>query len=167
MFVCARSSRQVWGVGAVAGSCLFPVPPLPPRGACGGSSCPGVPYPRALVCHSMRSVRSAGLVRFPSGIPRVHFACVCARALAASAPFPPPVVGVARAPRVVWVQGAGGVFACGLCTSASRALVPCAVWLAFGGGATPDSTTSTTTITSSISTTTSTKARAASQPATG
>ena len=37
----------------------------------------------------------------PSGIPRVSFVCVCACALVASAPFLPPRVCVARAPRVV------------------------------------------------------------------
>ena len=66
LFVCAQRSRQIWGVWDGAGSCVFPVPPLPPRvprAACGGSARPGVPYHRPLVRHSMRSVRSTGLVR--------------------------------------------------------------------------------------------------------
>ena len=68
LFVCARPPRQVWGAGAGARLCVFSVPPLPPRvprAACGGLSRPGVPYPRPLVRHSMRSVRSAGSVRLP------------------------------------------------------------------------------------------------------
>ena len=83
LFVCARRSRQVWGAGAGGGFCVFPVPTLPPRvprTACGGSFCPGVPYPRPLVCHSMRSVRSAGLVQLPFRYClRVLCVCVCSR----------------------------------------------------------------------------------------
>ena len=70
----------------------------------------------------------------PSGIPRVPFACVCAPALAASAPFLPPPVGVARAPRMVPVQGAGRAVPCGPWPSAFAASVSCTVWLVFGGG---------------------------------
>ena len=65
----------------------------------------------------------------PTGIPRVSFACACARALAASAPLPPPRVGVARAPRVVPVLGAGRAVLCGPCPSACPASVLCPVWL--------------------------------------
>ena len=69
----------------------------------------------------------------PSGIPRVPFACVCARAPAASAPFPPPRVGVARQPRVVPVQSASRAVPCGPRPSALPASAPCAVLLAWGG----------------------------------
>ena len=71
----------------------------------------------------------------PSGIPRVSFACACARALVASAPLLPPWVGVAHAPRVVPVQGAGRAVPRGPCPSACPASLPRAVWPALGGGA--------------------------------
>ena len=70
----------------------------------------------------------------PSGIPRVPFACVCARALAVSASFLPPRVGVARAACRVLVQGAGRALPRGPCPSAFPASVPCALWLACGRG---------------------------------
>ena len=70
----------------------------------------------------------------PSGNPRVSFAFVCPRALAASAPFLPPRVGVARALRVALVQGTSRAVQFGPCPSAVPASVPCAVWLAWGGG---------------------------------
>ena len=127
------------GVGAGAGCCVFPVSPCPPRvscAVCGGLSRLGVPYPRSLVRHSMRSVRSAGSVRLPFWLsPRVLCVCVCARALAASAPPPPPRVGVARTPRAVPVLGAGRAVPLGPCPSACPASVPCSVWLAWGGAA--------------------------------
>ena len=66
--VCARRSRPVRGTGPGTWCCVSPVSPFPPRvsrAACGGPSCPGVPYPRSLVCHSTRSVRSASSVRLP------------------------------------------------------------------------------------------------------
>ena len=94
MFVCARRSRQVRGVGAGAGSCVSPVPPLPLRvlrAACGGSSCLGVPYPRPLLRQSMRSVRSAGSVRLPFRYyPRALCVCVCSysRGVCALPPSP-------------------------------------------------------------------------------
>ena len=71
----------------------------------------------------------------PSGFPRVSFVCVCARALTAFAPPPPPRVAVARAPRAVPLLGAGRAVPRGPCPSACPAPVPCSVWLAWGGGA--------------------------------
>ena len=65
----------------------------------------------------------------PSGGPRVSFSCVCARALAVSAPRW--VVG--RASRVVPALGAGRAVPCGPCPSACPAPVPCSVWRAWGG----------------------------------
>ena len=70
----------------------------------------------------------------PSGIHRLPFACVCACALAVSAPFLPPLVGAGRAPQVVPAQCASRAVPCDLCPSAFPASVPCAVWLALGGG---------------------------------
>ena len=94
LFVCARRWRQVRGVGAGAGSYVFPVPPLPPRvprAACGGWYRPGVPYPRPLVRHSMRSVRSAGLVRLPFWYsPRALRVCVRSRSRGVRALPPSP-----------------------------------------------------------------------------
>ena len=105
---CVRGARDRFGgVGGGAGCCVFPVSPFPPRGSsafCGGPSRLGVPYPRSLVRHSMRSVRWSS---YPSGFPRVSSVCVCARALTASVLPPSPQVGVARAPRAVPVLGAG------------------------------------------------------------
>ena len=67
----------------------------------------------------------------PSGSPRVPFACVCARAPAASAP--PPLGGVACAPRAVPALGAGRAVPRGPCTSACPAPVSCSFWRAWGG----------------------------------
>ena len=92
LVVCARRSRLAWGVWAGAGSCISPwAPPCPrvPRGACCGLSRPGVPSLCLPVRHSMRSVRSAGSVRLPSGPRHVSVACVRARAPAAYTPSPP------------------------------------------------------------------------------
>ena len=100
LVVCARRLRPVRGAGAGAGCCVFPLSPFPPRvsrAVCGGPLHPGVPYPRLLVRHSMRSVRSAGSVWLPFCYSlRVLCVCVCACALAASAPPPLPL------PSVVW-----------------------------------------------------------------
>ena len=66
--MCARRSRPVRGVRAGTWRCVPLVSPFPPRvsrAACGGPSCPGVPFPRLLVRHSMRSVHSASSVRLP------------------------------------------------------------------------------------------------------
>ena len=71
----------------------------------------------------------------PSGSPRVSFVCVCARALAVSAPPRPPRAGVARAPRAVPVLGAGRAVPRGPCPSACPVSVLCPVWLAWGGSA--------------------------------
>ena len=68
----------------------------------------------------------------PSDLRRVLVACVCAlthpRCSRSS-----PLVGVARAPRAVSVQGAGRAVPCGSCPSAFLALVPCCAFLAWGG----------------------------------
>ena len=75
LVVCARRSRQIWGVGCGAGTLLSPsAPPFPrvPRGACGWFSRPDVPLFRPLLRHYMRSVRSAGSVWVPfRSAPRV------------------------------------------------------------------------------------------------
>ena len=48
-------------------------------------------------------------------------------------PLPPPLGGVACAPRVVPALGAGGTVSRGPCPSACPAPVPCSVWRAWGG----------------------------------
>ena len=61
--------------------------------------------------------------------------CVCALALPRRLRLPPPpLVGVARAPRAVPVLGAGRAVPRGPCSSACPAPVPCPVWFAWGGG---------------------------------
>ena len=101
--VCAALAAGSGGVGAGAGCCVFPVSPCPPRvscAVCGGPSRLNVPYPRSLVRHSMRSVRSAGSVRLPFWFSlRVLCVCVCACALAASATPPPGLVWCAHLAR--------------------------------------------------------------------
>ena len=95
LVVCARRSRPVlggWGRCRDSGL-LLPPPPPPPHGSravCGGPSRPGVPYPRSLVRHSMRSVRSAGSVRLPLRYsPRVL--CVCVRLRSRGVRLPTPL----------------------------------------------------------------------------
>ena len=64
----ARRSRLVRGARAGTWCCVSLVSPSPPRvfrAACGGPSCPGVPYPCSLVRHSTWSVCSARSVRLP------------------------------------------------------------------------------------------------------
>ena len=135
---CVRGARgRVGGVGAGAGFCVFPVSPFLPcvsRAVCGGPSRPGVPYPRSLIRHSMRSVRSAGSVRLPFwSSPRVLGVCAQSRSGGVRAQ-PPTWVGVARAPRGVPMLGAGRAVPRGSCPSACSASVPCTVWLAWWGG---------------------------------
>ena len=97
--VCARRSRLVRGARAGTWCCVSPVSPIPPRvsrAACGGPSCPGVPYPRSLVRHSTRSVRSASSVRLPFWYsPRAL--CVCVRSRSRGLCSPSPLGGVACA----------------------------------------------------------------------
>ena len=104
LVLCARRSRPLRGAGAGAGCRVFPVFPVPPRvprAVCGGSSRPGISFPRSLVRHSMRSVRSSGSVWLPFWYsPRVLCVCVCARALAASAP--PPLPGLVWRAHPAW-----------------------------------------------------------------
>ena len=90
--VCAALAAGSGGVRAGTWCCVSLVSPFPPRvfrAACGGPSPPGVPYPRSLVRHSMRSVRSArsGPVALPV-VPACPFR-VCALALT-RCPLPPP-----------------------------------------------------------------------------
>ena len=132
--LCVRGARgRFGGVRAGTWCCGSPSSPFPPRvfrAACGGPSRPGVPYPRSLVRHSMRSVRSARSVRLPFWwSPRVLFVCVRSRSRGVRSPLG----GVACASRVVAALGAGRAVPCGPCPSACPAPVPCSVWRACGG----------------------------------
>ena len=128
--VCARGLRPVREVRAGTWCCVSLVSPSPPcvfRAACGGLSLTLARWyaiPRGLCVPRARS-------GCPSGSPRVSLSCVCARAPAASAP--PPLGGVACAPRVVPALGAGRAVPRGPCPSACPAPVPCSVQRAWGG----------------------------------
>ena len=103
LVVRAQRLRQVWGVGSGAGSLFFPwAPPFPrpPYSPCGGLSCPGVHSLRPLVNHSMRSLRSAGLVWLPFGsAPPVRWVWVRLSSRGVRAPPPPPIRCGARTTR--------------------------------------------------------------------
>ena len=137
--VCAALAAGSGGLGPVPGvvSSLFP----PARPAFPALCVAGRPVWVSLILARWYAIPCGLCVPrarsgCPSGFPRVSFVCVCARALAASAPPPPPPrVGVARAPRVVPVLGAGRAVPLGPCPSACPASVPCSVWLAWGGAA--------------------------------
>ena len=94
LFVCARRSRPVrggWGRCRVLCLPCFALPaPRFPR--CVWPVVPsGAPYPRSLVRHSRRSLRSAGSVRLPFWYsPRVLRVCVGARSRDVRAPPPSP-----------------------------------------------------------------------------
>ena len=90
---CVRGARgRFGGVRAGTWCCVSPVSLfLPPvsRAACGGPSSPGVPYPRSLVRHSTRSVRSACSVRMPFWLsPRALCMCVRSRSRGVRSPLP-------------------------------------------------------------------------------
>ena len=120
--VCAALAAGSGGSGRYLVLCLsrFPLP------------APRVPYPRSLVRHSMRSVRSASSVRLPMLVVPACLLRVCALALPRR-PLPRPLGGVACAPRAVLALGAGRAVRRGPCPSACPAPVPCSVWQAWGG----------------------------------
>ena len=138
---CLRGARgRFGGLGCVPGvvSLLFP----PSRPACPALPVAGSPVRMSLtLAHWYAIPRGLCVPRArsgcPSGSPRVPFACVCARAPAASAP--PPLGGVACAPRAVPALGAGRAVPRGPCPSACPAPVPCSVWRARGGRSGPGS----------------------------
>ena len=123
------------GFGPVPGVVSLPFPPSLP-------ACPALRVAGRSVRVSLTLARWYAIPRglcvprarsgCPSGSPRVPFACVCARAPAASAP--PSLAGVACAPRAVPALGAGRAVPRGPWPSACPAPVPCSVWRAWGGG---------------------------------
>ena len=136
-WLCVRGARgRSGGLGPVPGFVSSPFPPSRP--AFPALCVAGRPVRVSLILARWYTIPCGLCVPQArsgcrSGIPRVPFVCVCARALAASAP-PPPRVGVARAPRAFPVLGAGRADPRGPCPSACPASVPCSVWLAWGGG---------------------------------
>ena len=132
---CVRGARgRFGGFGPVPGVVSLPFPPSRP--ACSALRVAGRPVrvsltlarwytiPRGLCVPRARS-------GCPSGSPRPLR--VCALALPRRPP-PPPLVGVACAPRAVPAPGAGRAVPRGPCPSACPAPVPCSVWRALGGG---------------------------------
>ena len=135
--MCVWRSRPVrggWGRCRVL--CLPPFPLPAPRflrcvwravpSGCPLSSLAGTPV--HAVC-AFRGLGPVALLVFPA-CPL----CVCALALSRRPRSPPPpLVGVARTPRVVPVLGAGRPVPLSPCPSACPASVPCSVWLAWRG----------------------------------
>ena len=130
--LCVRGARgRFGGFGPVPGLVSLPFPPSRP--ACPALRVAGRPVrvsltlarwyaiPRGLCVPRARS-------GCPSGSPCVPFACVCAGAPAAS--VPPPLGGVACAPRAVPALGTSRAVPRGPCPSACPASVPCSVWRA-------------------------------------
>ena len=132
--VCTALAAGSGGFGRYLVLCLsrFPLPATRvPRcvwrailSGCPLPSLAGTPF------HAVCAFCEFGLVALLV-VPARPSACVCARAPAASAP--PPLGGVACAPRVVSALGAGRAVPRGPCPSACPAPVPCSVWRAWGG----------------------------------
>ena len=132
--VCAALAARSGGSGRYLVLCLsrFPHPaPRVPR--CVWRAVPsGCPLP-SLACRpfhavcAFRELHPVALLVVPA-CPL----CVCALALPRRPP-PPPVGGLACAPRAVPALGAGTAVPGGPCPSACPALVPCSVWRALGG----------------------------------
>ena len=133
--LCVRGARgRFGGFGPVPGVVSLSFPP--PRPACPALRVAGRPVRVSLTLAHWYAIPHGLCVPrarsgCPSGSPRVSLSCVCARALAVSAP--PPLGGVACAPRVVPALGAGRAVPRGPCPSACPAPVPCSVWCAWGG----------------------------------
>ena len=133
--VCAALAAGSGGSGRYLVLCLsrspLPAPRVPRcvwRAVLSGCPLPslaGTPF------HAVCAFRALGPVAL-----LVVAACpfrVCALALS-RCPLPPPLGGVACAPRVVPALGAGRAVPRGSCPSACPVPVPCSVWRAWGGG---------------------------------
>ena len=133
--LCVRGARgRFGGFGPVPGVrlSLFPLPaPRVPRCVWRAvpSRCP-LPSPAGTPFHAVCAFRALGPVALLI-VPACPFR-VCAIALPRR-PLPPPLGGVACAPRVVPALGAGRAIPRGPCPSACPAPVPCSVWRAWGG----------------------------------
>ena len=133
--LCVRGACGPFGgFGPVPGVVSLPFPPSRP--ACSALRVAGRPVRVSLTLSRWYAIpRGLCVPRARSGChsgsPRMPLSCVCARAPAAS--VPPPLCGVACAPRVVPALGAGRAVPRGPCPSACPAPVPCSVWRAWGG----------------------------------
>ena len=133
--VCAALAAGSGGSGRYLVLCLSlsPLPaPLVPRcewqavlSGCSLPSLAGTPF------HAVCAFRERGQVALL--VVPVCPLRVCALALPRR-PLPPPLVGVACAPRAVPALGAGRAVPRGPCPSACPAPVPCSVLCAWGGG---------------------------------
>ena len=133
--VCAALAASSGGSGRYLVLCLsrFPLPaPRVPRcvwravlSGCPLTSLAGTPF--HVVC-AFRVLGPVALLVVPACPLRV-----CALALPRR-PLPPPLGGVACAPRAVPALGAGSAVSRGPCPSACPAPVPCSIWRAWGGG---------------------------------
>ena len=122
---CVRGARgRFGGFGPVPGVVSLPFPPSRP--ACPLPSLAGTPF------HAVCAFRELGPVALlvVTTCPLRVFALALLRR-----PLPPPLGGVACAPRAVPALGAGRAVPRGPCPSACPAPVPCSVWRAWGGGA--------------------------------
>ena len=138
--VCAALAAGFGGSGRylVLCSSRFPLPaPRVPRcvwravlSGCPLPSLAGTPF------HAVCAFRALGPVALLV-VPACAFR-VCALALPRR-PLPPPLGGVACAPRAVPALGAGRAVPRGPCPSACPAPVPCSVWRAWGGRSGPGS----------------------------
>ena len=138
--VCAALAAGSGGSGRYLVLCLsrFPHPaPRVPRcvwravpSGCPLPSLAGTPF--QAVC-AFRELGPVALLVVPACPLRV-----CALALPRR-PLPPPLGGVACAPRAVPALGAGRAVPRGPCPSACPAPVPCSVWRAWGGRSGPGS----------------------------
>ena len=132
--VCAALAAGSGGSGRYLVLCLsrFPHPtPRVPRSVWRAvpSGCP-LPSLAGTPFHVVCAFRELGPVAL-----LLVFACPlrgCALALPRRPP-PPPLAGVACAPRAVPALGAGRAVPRGLCPFACPAPVPCSVWRAWGG----------------------------------
>ena len=115
-------------LGPVPGVVSLPFPPSRPRvPRCVWLAVPsGCPLPSLAGTppHAVCVSRELGPVALP---------VVPACPLRVCAPAPPPLGGVACAPRVIPALGAGRAVPRGLCPSACPAPVDCCVWRALGG----------------------------------
>ena len=132
--VCAALAAGSGGSGRYLVLCLsrFPLPaPRVPRCVWRAvpSSCP-LPSLAGTPFHVVCAFRALGRVALLV-VPACPFR-VCALALS-RCPLPPPLGGVACAPRVVPALGAGRAVPRGPCPSACPVPVPCPVWRAWGG----------------------------------
>ena len=111
----------------------FP-PPAPPVPRCVWRAVPsGCPLPllAGTPFHAVCALRELGPVALLVVPPCPLRPCALALP---RRPLPPPLGGVACAPRAVPALGTGRAVPPGPCPSACPALIPCSVWRAWGGG---------------------------------